>query len=314
MSGRYQDLRAHVISPDLLATMPLPDYRVDADKADRGKLLVIAGSRRLPGAAVLAARAALRTGCGTVRVAAPESVAVPIGVALPELMVLPLPETPAGTIAVEAAETLEHQFEPCDAAVIGPGLDVHEETDEVAWRIFQRAPFPLLVDAQALLAVAKRWREADRAARLAGERVFTPHAAEMRPLAGEEVPEEGRDEAAREALALRWARERAAALVLKGRESLIASPDGALYRNTAGTRGLGTAGSGDTLAGIAGSLLAQGLEPARAATWGVYLHALAGEAVAEDLGEDGLLASDWVDRLPRVLRTLRLRERAHARH
>jgi hydroxyethylthiazole kinase-like uncharacterized protein yjeF len=297
-------MRTRVISPDLLRGMPLPDYATDADKTDRGKLLVVAGSRRLPGGAILAARAALRVGCGTVRVAAPESVAVQIGIALPELMVLPLPETDRGTIALEALELLREQEEPCSAAVIGPGLDAHDETDELARRFVAETRLPLLVDARALLAVGKHVPTAR------GARLYTPHAAEMHELSGEEVPEEGQDERAREGLAIGWAREHDATLVLKGRETLIASPDGELYRNTAGTRGLGTAGSGDTLAGIIGSLLAQGLEPTRAAVWGVYLHAIAGEAVAEDLGEDGLLASDWVDRLPRALRILRPRTKA----
>jgi hydroxyethylthiazole kinase-like uncharacterized protein yjeF len=322
--------RAQIVDANLLKTMPLPRFDADADKADRGKLLVIAGSCRLPGAAILVARAALRAGCGTVRVAAPQSVAVPIGVALPELMVLPLPETPAGTIALAALETLAAQYEPCSAAVIGPGLDMHKETDELIRRVVRSAPLPLLVDAQALLAVAQRREEAGQPtsgtdAAWQAARIFTPHAAEMGALAGLEVPQEETQAAAREALALQWASEQGAVLVLKGRQTLIASPKdagdadscttpgldrkqtGALYRNTAGTRGLGTAGSGDTLAGIIGGLLAQGLEPARAAIWGVYLHARAGEAVAEELGEDGLLASDWVERLPNVLRTLRLR-------
>jgi NAD(P)H-hydrate epimerase len=151
---------------------------------------------------------------------------------------------------------------------------------------------------------AERWQ---------GPRLFTPHAAEMTALTGGDVPEEGEQEREREreALARRWAHERGVTLVLKGRQTLIAARDGNVYRNTAGTRGLGTAGSGDTLAGIAGSLLAQGLEPPAAATWAVYLHALAGEAAADALGEDGLLASDWVDQLPAVLRTLRLRTSVH---
>src|SRR5436190_22386453 len=98
MSGRdqhLQALRARVITPELLAAMPLPDYGAAGDKADRGKLLVIAGSRRLPGAAILVARAALRTGCGTVRVAEPASVGVPFGLAQPDVMVLAVPETPS---------------------------------------------------------------------------------------------------------------------------------------------------------------------------------------------------------------------------
>src|SRR5947208_14551434 len=111
-----------IIDQALLAGLPLPEHDGEAGKAGRGKLLIVAGSTGLPGAAILAARAALRVGCGTVRVAAPRSVAVPLGVAVPELMVLPLPETDAGTLAESALSGLEEQHAPCDAAVIGPGL------------------------------------------------------------------------------------------------------------------------------------------------------------------------------------------------
>src|SRR3954452_20403274 len=104
-SGPIPSRPPRVIDGSLLAELPLPEHGRDASKADRGKLLVVAGSSSLPGAAILSARAALRVGCGTVRVAAPRSVAVAIGVAVPELMVMPLPETAAGTIA-EAALTL----------------------------------------------------------------------------------------------------------------------------------------------------------------------------------------------------------------
>src|SRR3954454_8937524 len=116
---------AKLIDRALLAEIPLPEHGREASKADRGKLLIVAGSRGLPGAAILAARAALRVGCGTVRVAAPRSVAVAVGVAVPELMVLPLPETVAGTLSEAALPFLEEQHEPCDAAAIGPGLGSH---------------------------------------------------------------------------------------------------------------------------------------------------------------------------------------------
>ena len=137
-----------------------------------------------------------------------------------------------------------------------------------------------------------------------GERVFTPHPGELSALIGAKV---AAIESDRAGIALDFAREPRGTLVLKGAETLIASPEGALYVNTAGTRGLGTAGSGDVLAGVIGGLLAQNMDAIGAAVWGVHLHALAGEAAAQDLGEDGLLASDFVERLPVVLRSLRRR-------
>jgi NAD(P)H-hydrate repair Nnr-like enzyme with NAD(P)H-hydrate dehydratase domain len=134
---------------DLLKTMPLPDWDEDTSKAHRGKLLFIGGSRRLPGAVILAARAALRIGCGTVRAAVPESIAVQIGVAVPELMVLPLPETSHGTIAASAAsKLLKEQMKACDTIVLGPGIDEDKDTEKAVQELLVKAPLPMVVDAQ----------------------------------------------------------------------------------------------------------------------------------------------------------------------
>jgi ADP-dependent NAD(P)H-hydrate dehydratase len=291
-----------IIDRDLLKTLPLPEYGDDADKADYGKLLVIAGSARLPGAAILAARAALRSGCGTVRVATPANVALHIGVVVPELMVLPLPRTEDGTIARNALELLKEQYSVCNAAIIGPGLDENDETTELVRRVIAAAALPLVVDAQAFNALASSKGSAPQYGASAGVRVLTPHLAEMSALTG--LDKSG-IEADREGTASRFARERQVTIVLKGRETLIAAPDGALYKNTAGTRGLGTAGSGDVLAGVIGGLLAQGMDAPRAAVWGVHLHAVAGEAAGKDLGDDGMMARDVLERLPGALRYLR---------
>lgn len=285
------------INFELLRTMPLPQYDDDADKATRGKLLIIAGSARLPGAAILAARAALRAGCGTVRVAAPQSVALAIGIAVPELMVLPLPEKD-GHISQYALPHLQDQIGPCDAVVIGPGLDENPESDALVCEFLADCPLPALVDAQALCALGqnKKTKKAN------APRILTPHDGEMEKLTGEPVSSE-RDE--RAATAQKFAKTGGVTLILKGRETLVASPKGDIYLNKAGSRALGTAGSGDTLAGIIGSFLAQKMEATAAAVWGVHLHALVGEALEEDMGADGVLASDFVARLPFVLRYAR---------
>ena len=300
--------RPQTITPELLRKLSPPDYEHAAGKDVRGKLLIVAGSARLPGAALLAARAALLVGCGTVRVAPPAGVATQIGVALPELLVLPLPETATGVEAPAALALLEDQYEACRAIVIGPGLDQTAEVGQVVRRVVAGAPRPVLVDAQALY-FWNGGRDEARPARVegdneVGERVFTRHPGELSALVGAKV---AAIESDRAGIALDFARERRGTLVLKGAETLIASPEGGLYVNTAGTRGLGTAGSGDVLAGIIGGLLAQQMDALAAAVWGVHLHALAGAAVAQDLGEDGLLASDFVERLPVVLRSLRQR-------
>ena len=284
------------IDLELLKTMPLPEWSDETHKGERGKLLLIGGSKRIPGALILAARAALRAGCGSVRVAAPESVAMHLGIAVPELMVIPLPETGAGTIAKGALDLVAAQCKLCDAVVIGPGLDANSETDEFAREVVEAAPLPLLIDAQAISALNDKWKAGE------GARVLTPHAQEFEKLSGQKV---GDDEEAREKAATDYAQKAGATLALKGHHTIVAAPGGETYENESGTRALGTAGSGDVLAGIIGSLLAQGLEATQAAIWGVHMHAEAGEALTKDGGEDGWMARDFIDRLPSVQKYLR---------
>lgn len=132
-------------------------------------------------------------------------------------------------------------------------------------------------------------------------RILTPHIDEFKSLNnGEEI-----DPNDAEKVAEKFAKDSNTILVLKGEKTVIAEPKGSLYRNEAGSRVLGTAGSGDTLAGIIGGLLAQGMDPTAAAVWGVYFHAMAGEDIAKEVGQDGAMASDFTERLPRLQRELR---------
>ncbi len=281
------------IDIELLKAHPLPDWSDETDKADKGKLLLIGGSKRIPGAMILAARAALRAGCGSVRVAAPASVALAIGIAVPELMVIPLPETKDGTIAGEAVDLIAAQAKVCDAIVIGPGLDENAETDEFAREIVEAAPLPLLIDAQAISALASDWKAGARA------RILTPHDGEFEALTGKTIGDD------REKAASDYAQKAGATLALKGHQTIVATPQGEVYLDESGTRALGTAGSGDVLAGIIGGLLAQGMDATRATMWGVHLHAQAGAAITKDGPEDGLMAHDFIERLPSVQKYLR---------
>ena len=299
-SADHSQSSAIEISLEKLKSLPLPEYSDDAHKGDYGKLLLIAGSSRLPGAAILAARAALRVGVGTVRLAAPESVASAIGIAVPELMVIPLPETSSGTIALGASTLLAAQYDVCNACVIGPGLDENEETFELLTTLAHEIPLPTVLDASAILALT------GEKPRFAGPRIFTPHAQELSTLLGIDA---NKIESAREKTALDFTHDWKSVLVLKGRDTLISAPKTELYKNTSGTRGLGTAGSGDVLAGIIGGLwtqmVSQKMDASRAAIWGVHLHALAGEACEKDFGDDGMIAGDLLSRLPGVLRYAR---------
>ena len=281
------------IDIEFLKSHPLPDWSEETHKADKGKLLLIGGSRRIPGAMILAARAALRAGCGTVRVAAPQSVALAIGIAVPELMVIPLPETKNGTIGGEAVELIAEQVKVCDAIVLGPGLDANSETDEFAREVIEAAPLPLLIDAQAISALESDWKVGARA------RILTPHDGEFETLSGKTLGDN------REKMALDYAGKTGATLALKGHQTIVATPQGESYGDESGTRALGTAGSGDVLAGIIGSLLAQGLNATRATIWGVHLHAQAGASLTKDGPEDGLMAHDFIERLPQVQKYLR---------
>lgn len=273
---------------ELLKTCPLPDWSDETAKHNRGKLLIIGGSARIPGALILAARAALRSGCGTVRVAAPKSVALQIGVAVPELFIIPLPESEDGNIAKGTMKLLKAQFESCQAVVLGPGLDEDDDSDALAREIIEACPLPMVIDAQALIALGEKLKTGD------APRILTPHDAEFKAVSAAEVGED------RAQTASDFAQRVGATLVLKGHQTLISTPEETPIENESGTRALGTAGSGDVLAGIIGSLLAQGLGAREAAIWGVYFHAQAGEMLAKDGGEDGLMARDFIEILPSI--------------
>ena len=276
----------------LLALAPLPAYALGATRRHRGRLLAIVGSRTRPGGALLAALGALRVGCGSVRVAAPASVALAVGIQAPELTILPLPETPDGALAHNATAVVEAQFGSCDAIVIGPGLDADEATAAFARRIVNTAPKPLIADARALRALTPN--RASGTGPIPGPRIYTPREREMAVMTGQEARAIEFDRAA---AALAAARARNGIVLLQGPEMLLALPGGVLYSEPTGSRGLGTAGAGDVLAGAIGGLLAQGLSPEAAAAWGVRLHVRAAALAAAAVGEDGMIARDLLDHL-----------------
>ncbi|WP_027094654.1 bifunctional ADP-dependent NAD(P)H-hydrate dehydratase/NAD(P)H-hydrate epimerase [Cohnella thermotolerans] len=272
----------------------------DTHKGTYGHALVAAGSRAMSGAGLLAAKAALRAGCGLVSWALPASLAAPLLGRLPEAMLLGVPDEGRGDWSAAAPEELAALAEGKRALVIGPGLGRFEGDASWLRTVWEATDgVPLVVDADALNMLASAGRDGGEAfaawPRRTAPVVLTPHPGEMARLAGLSVPEVQRD---RIGLAQRFAERHGVTLALKGARTVVAAPDGTVYVNTTGNPGMATGGSGDVLAGIVGSLLAQGLDAVQAAAAGVYMHGAAGDrAAAARTSAASLLAGDIIESL-----------------
>lgn len=284
------------VNEALLQGMPLPRHEDGEDKNQRGRVAVIGGSVEIPGAVLLAAVAALRAGAGKLLVATARSVATSLAVALPEARVIGLAETASGGVAAEAAEALVEQCGRCDAVVLGPGMVDAEAVAALTAGLLERmGGIRFVLDAAALYDLVK-CRPALR--QHGGRVVLTPHAGEMAGMLG--VPQ-----TAVQADPLGAARQAAADLravvTMKGGRTFIVTPQGQAWCCDRGHVGLATSGSGDTLAGIIGGLLARGAPPAEAAIWGVFLHGEAGARLARRQGRVGFLARELPGEIPPIM-------------
>ena len=287
-----------VLNARTLRGWPLPALAREADKEVRGRVLVVAGSREIPGAAVLAATAALRAGAGKLVIATAQSVAGHMAFAIPEARVIALPETARGAFSKEGLPLLQDAAQRANAALIGSGL-----MDEEGCTDFVGALLPLLAHAPVVLdAVAMNVLKDSNG--LGQPLVLTPHAGEMAHLTGRSKrdvltsPEQAAIAAAR-----RWN----SVAALKGATTLIATPSGGRWRHDAGQPGLATSGSGDVLAGLIAGLLAQGATLEQSCAWGVVLHASAGARLAARMGPLGLLARELPGEIPALLKKLQRR-------
>lgn len=275
----------------------LPERDPRGHKGTFGRLAVVAGSLDYAGAALMAGAAALRAGCGLVTLHVPASLQPVIAGRIPELITSALPESAPGEVdGPEAAAQVRDSGH--DALLIGPGLRPGRGTSRMVLSLLGEGESPAVVDAGALGALATTASWPDRIGRRC---VLTPHPGEFRALGPDVGPEdEARLVAARDA-AVAWSQ----VVVLKGARTVLAAPDGRLLVAPFQLPALASAGSGDVLAGIIASLLAQGLETFEAASLGVYLHGRAGVHVSEILGDAGLMATDLLGEIPRVRRHLR---------
>jgi NAD(P)H-hydrate epimerase len=277
----------------------LPPRAADAHKGDFGKVLIIAGSVGMTGAAALAGRSALRAGAGLVRVATAKS-ALPIVAAIePSYTTIALPEDKAGRISAEAVNIILKVLPDNDVTAFGPGVGTSNSLQELTEFLLQQPDFPLVIDGDGLnnLSKIKNWPE-----KLKAKLILTPHPGEMNRLwAGlfrENLPQDRR----RQATFL--ANYTKAIVVLKGAGTVVTDGE-KVYVNKTGNSGMATAGSGDVLTGVITALVGQGLSCFDAAVLGVYIHGLAGDIAAEKRGQISLIATDIADALGDAFKTVR---------
>lgn len=283
--------RAIAVTATLLRRWPLPSAAGVTGKEQRGRVLVIGGSSEIPGAALLAAEAALRAGAGKLQVATARPVATAMAIALPEARVVGLPVAADGELRL-GGKALEDDAARADALLIGPGMRGRPALRRQIAQLLAAARCGVVLDAGALVDT--------RGMADPGRIVLTPHHGEMAALSGVPIERIAADPAA---MALRHARHSGAVVVLKSATTVIAAPDGTHWVHRGGSVSLGTSGSGDVLAGIICGLLARGAGSAQAAVWGVHLHARAGALLARQLGPLGPLAREIAAHLPGLLAT-----------
>ena len=282
---------------DALGTWPLPDP--GGSKDARGRVVVVGGSRRTPGAVLLAAEAAVRAGAGKPQVATVGSVSVAVSVALPEALVTDLPETDDGEIDPSAATQILDLASSCDALLLGPGLLSPQSARRLLETVVPHLRCPVVIDAVAMAFVTKH---PDAFGHLTGRVVLTPNESELAQTLG-------RDEDAVTAALAECCAELAdrtgAAVVAGGENTFIAVPGGTvIWRHPGGVAGLGVAGSGDVKAGVVAGLLARGLSAEGAAAWAVSLHQAAGRALSEREAPTGFLARGLLPWVPREMARL----------
>jgi NAD(P)H-hydrate epimerase len=239
---------------------------------------------------------ALRVGAGLVTLGIPKSLHHPMVEKLTEAMLTVLPDTKEGSLSLQGLPEIVSTIEKMDAVAIGPGLSQHKQTKELVRQVLPRIAKPLVLDADGLNALAD---DVALLTKLLLPIILTPHPGEMGRLANLSPGDIQRD---RERIAREFAKKYNVIIVLKGYGTVIASYDGTVSINETGNPGMASGGCGDVLTGMIAGLLGQKLSLLDAARLGVYLHGLAGDLVAAERGEIGLIASDLVDKIPQAIR------------
>lgn len=268
----------------------LPDRKADTHKGDYGRILLLCGSRGYTGAAALSAMGALRCGAGLVYLAVPESIYEIEAVKLTEPVVLPMPDE-NGMFSTETPTQLAKLLPKMDAVLIGPGIGCSDGTFETVRYILDSFDGPVVLDADGINVLQNH---IDILRGRTNPTILTPHMGEYMRIAGK-VPDDRASEA------MRFAAETGAVVLLKGNQTVITDGKN-IYINPTGNPGMAVGGSGDVLSGIVTALLGQGVSPILAAACGAWLHGAAGDICAREIGQYGMLPTDMLQVLPRLLK------------
>ena len=286
-----------------ITTLPLPKLtprKADSHKGDYGRVLIVGGSRGMAGAPALAGKAALRSGAGLVTLAVSQSIQAIVASFEPSYMTLGLGDRDDDCLRVECSSEILKAAASRDVLAIGPGLGGDPSTARLVCELFRSVQQPMIVDADALNALAK---SPEVLSKPGGVRILTPHAGEFERLTGQTCNGEADKRAGQAGALCRRDASGQTLIVLKGHQTIIT--DGKQYTvNTTGNPGMATGGTGDCLTGIIAALVAQGLSPWESARLGTHIHGLAGDLAAEQLGQVSLIASDLIDFLPRAFEQL----------
>lgn len=283
---------AKPLTRSALKQFPLPRV-VDGDKETKGRILIIAGCREMAGAALLVARSAMRAGAGKLRMVTVDAVAIGTSLAMPEAMVLGLEEARDGGFTRKAIRRIGEEADSSDVVVAGPGMANSASCSQLA-EVLLRSEASVVLDAALLHSL----EPVSPGKRRGPPPVLLPHAGELASLLECDEAEVDSDPVG---CGLRAAELHQAIVLVKGVTSHVVTPDGRAWAYQGGAPGLGVSGSGDTLAGIVGGLMARGADPLTALLWGVLLHGEAGEALAAKVGPVGFLAREIPDEIPALL-------------
>jgi hydroxyethylthiazole kinase-like uncharacterized protein yjeF len=277
----------------------LPERARDTHKGSYGKALFIAGSSSYLGAPYFSALSFLKAGGGLSYLAAPKSISSFLAGKGSEIVFLPQKETASGSIALENVGDLLEFSEGVDMVVLGPGLSLARQTQELVRKLTPEIRKPLLIDGDGITAIAG---DLGKIKKRKAPTVLTPHLGEMSRITGMEIDDINRKKID---VLQRTAKELNSTIILKGAHSLIGYPDGKVYVNVSGNSGMATAGSGDVLTGTIAAMYGLGLTLEDAVRMGVFMHGFSGDIAAVDKGEDGMTAQDILDCLPEAMKLCR---------
>ncbi len=292
----YQSDNLKIATNDYM-TIPLRER--DTHKGSFGKVLFIAGSSNYIGAPYFSAMSFLKAGGGLSYLATPSGVAAFIGNKGSEIVFVPQKETGTGSISLSNKKQLLDFSENVDMVVIGPGLSLNKETQSLVRELSARINKPLLVDGDGITAIAS---DPECIQKRKAPTILTPHLGEMARITTKNIKEISDNKIN---ILQDTVQKLNATIVLKGAHSLVGYPDQRVFVNLSGNPGMATAGSGDVLTGTIAAMFGLGLSINDAVRTGVFMHGFAGDLAAKDKGEDGLVASDIMDRLPDALKAFR---------